>query len=627
MHISTKMNIRTENVLKEILNGVADNKESKGTDMRVSGRIFLCSFVILAAFLLFPGPARSGDDFAAGELLVKFKSGYDGKGAKAIEEIGAKVLEKLSRLDVSRLGLPGGLDVKKAMARLNKLPFVEFAEPNYIFKPTWSPSDPKWNDQWGITKIDTPGGWGMETGDRDVIIAIVDTGVDLDHPDLKNKIVAGYDYVGMDSDPDDVGGHGTHCAGIAAASTNNGIGVAGVCANCSIMPLRVLGAEGGLASDVAKGIVWAADHGANVISLSLGGMFPSSTQEDSIKYAWNKGAIVIAAAGNMGVQDAHYPAYHSTCVAVGSTESNDARSGFSNYGSWVDVAAPGGFIMSTIPDGEYGYKSGTSMATPFVAGLAGLLFSKMGSGASNSAVRAAIEDNCDSVGGAWVTRGRVNVSRALASVKAPVPPSSPPAKAPKTGSGSGGGSPAKSSDGGYSPKSFAMGAGSTLKSPADSLVKSDDAALVMRSTQSGKQRHMDLEVTTKASTKGGVESIQVLLEGRFFIKGAGVTAHLWNWKGNKWDWIGREKMTTEDKTVMFRREKGATYVSGDGEIKVSFRIDSDWFSTFEFGADKVRFYVKTGNKKGAGSGGGKSGSGGSDDLGKKVADTWKKLLK
>ena len=616
MHNSTKMNICTENVLKEILNGVADNKESKGTDMKVSGRIFLCSFVILAAFLLVPGPARAGDDFAAGELLVKFKSGYDGKGAKAIEAIGAKVLEKLSRLDVSRLGLPGGLDVKKAMARLNKLPFVEFAEPNYIFKPTWSPSDPKWNDQWGITKIDTPGGWGMETGDRDVIIAIVDTGVDLDHPDLKNKIVAGYDYVGMDSDPDDVGGHGTHCAGIAAASTNNGIGVAGVCANCSIMPLRVLGAEGGLASDVAKGIVWATDHGANVISLSLGGMFPSSTQEDSIKYAWNKGAIVIAAAGNMGVQDAHYPAYHSTCVAVGSTESNDARSGFSNYGSWVDVAAPGGFIMSTIPDGEYGYKSGTSMATPFVAGLAGLLFSKMGSGASNSAVRAAIEDNCDSVEGAWVTRGRVNVSRALASVTAPAPPSSPPAKAPKTGSGS---------DGGYSPKSFAMGAGSTLKSPADSLVKSDDAALVMRSTQSGKKRHMDLEVTTKASTKGGVESIQVLLEGRFFIKGAGVTAHLWNWKGNKWDWIGREKMTTEDKTVMFRREKGATYVSGDGEIKVSFRIDSDWFSTFEFGADKVRFYVKTGNKKG--SGGGESGSGGSDDLGKKVADTWKKLLK
>ena len=139
---------------------------------------------------------------------------------------------------------------------------------------------------------------------------------------------------------------------------------------------------------------------------------------------------------------------------------------------------------------------------------------------------------------------------------------------------------------------------------------------------------MDLEVTSKASTKGGVESLQVLLEGRFFVKGAGVAAHLWNWKGNKWDWIGREKMTTEDKTVMFRRENGAAYVSDTGEIKVSFRIDSDWFSTFDFGADKVRFYVKTGNKKGTGSGGGESGSsGGSDDLGKKVADTWKKLLK
>ena len=588
--------------------------------MRVSGRIFLCRIVLLVVFLLIPGGAWAGDDFAAGELLVKFKSGYDGKGAKAIEDIGAKVLEKLSRIDVSRLGLPGGLDVKKAMARLNKLPFVEFAEPNYIFKPTWNPSDPKWNDQWGITKIETPGGWGMETGNDEVIIAIVDTGVDLDHPDLKNKIVAGYDYVGMDSDPDDVGGHGTHCAGIAAASTNNGIGVAGVCANCSIMPMRVLGHDGGLASDVAKGIVWAADHGANVISLSLGGMFPSSTQEDSIKYAWNKGAVIIAAAGNMGVSDAHYPAYHSTCVAVGSTESDDSRSGFSNYGSWVDVAAPGGFIMSTIPDGGYGYKSGTSMSTPFVAGLAGLLFSKMGSGASNSAVRSAIEDNCDSIGGGWVSRGRVNVSRALKSVKSPKTGS-------KSGSKSGGGSPSKSSDGGYSPKSFAMGAGSTLKSPAQSLVKSDDSALVMRSTQSGKKRHMDLVVTTRASIKGGVKAVQVLFEGKFFVEGAGVTAHLWNWKGDKWDWIGRENMTTEDKTVMFRRENGASYVSGDGEIKVSFRIDSDWFSTFDFGADKVRFYVKTDSKKGGDSGGGESGSGGSDDLGKKVSDTWKKLLK
>ncbi len=557
----------------------------------------LFATLALPALLLASGAAAAGPkkEFVAGEVLVKFKSGHDGPGAKAIAELGGRLLEKLSRIDVSRVKLPGGTTVEQALAKLSKLPFVEYAEPNLIFKPTaWSPSDPRWDEQWGMRTIRAPAGWGLSTGSSDVIIAIVDTGVDLSHPDLKKRLVPGYDFVDDDSRPDDVGGHGTHCAGIAAASANDNIGVAGVCPNCAVMPLRVMGPDGGSASDVAKGIVWAADHGARVISLSLGGYFASSAQEDALDYAASKGALAVAAAGNSGVDSPHFPAYHEVCLAVGSTEQNDSRSSFSNFGSWVDVAAPGSYIMSSIPGGGWEYKSGTSMATPFVAGLAGLLFSRPG--ATAATVRRAIEEGAVPVGG-WVSRGRIDVRRAIEKHDAALGSGSPKPPATEQKPPSGGGGSAKAPDGGITPSGHSLVQGKALKAPAGGLTSSDDALLVLRSTESGKKRYLTVDVKGKMPVAGAVNSLKVEIEGRFYDNPNALSARVFNWKKNDWQWLGQGNLNLSDTVLVLTASGPAECVSSSGEIKVRLERASDWYATFDLGLDVVRFHVTTGGAK------------------------------
>jgi thermitase len=557
------------------------------------------------ALLLAAGSARAGEpkqEFVAGEILIKFKSGHDGPGAKALDEIGGKVLEKLSRIDVSRVKLPGGMTVEQALARLSKLPFVEYAEPNLILKPTaWAPADPRWDEQWGMRTIRAPAGWGLSTGLKDVIIAIVDTGVDLSHPDLQQRLVPGYDFVDGDDRPDDVGGHGTHCAGIAAASANNGVGVAGVCPNCSVMPLRVMRPDGGSASDVAKGVVWAADHGARVISLSLGGYFASSAQADALAYASSKGALIVAAAGNDGIASPHYPAHHEICLAVGSTEQDDSRSGFSNHGSWVDVAAPGSFIMSTVPGGGFEYKSGTSMSTPFVAGLAGLLFSRPG--ATSASVRRAIEDSAVPVGN-WLARGRIDVRRAIeiqdaalghGSAEPPTSGDEPPAAGNKPPSGGGGS--AKAPEGGLTPTGHAVVRGKALKAPANALAASDDALLVLRSTESGKQRYLTVDVTGRMPVAGQVNSLKVEIEGRFYDNPNALQARIYNWKRQDWQWLGQGTLQLSDTALVLAASGPAECVSPSGEIKLRLERTADWYATFDLGLDAVRFHVTLGGAK------------------------------
>jgi thermitase len=586
-------------------------------------RSTLCCTIALATVLAVaasPLPAaaeRPEKKIVPGEILVKFKSGYEGPGAKVIDDLGARLLEKLSRIDVSRIELPGGISVEQGLARLEKLPFVEYAEPNLIFEPFWAPDDPRWEQQWGIRKIRTPTGWGVETGSSQTVIAILDTGVDLDHPDLVDRMVAGRDFVDGDTSADDVGGHGTHCAGIAAASANNGEGIAGVCPNCSVMPVRVLRPAGGSASDVAKGIIWAADHGADVISMSLGGLFPSSTQLDAMEHAWKSGAILIAAAGNSGVDSPHYPAYHDLCLAVAATDRNDQRAGFSNHGSWVDVAAPGSFIISTVPGGGYENKSGTSMATPYVAGLAGLLFSRPG--ATNESVRREIESGCVPVGG-WVAHGRIDVGDALGK------------KGSSSGGSSSGGSSSAGGDGGVAPTGYSLGRGSTLKAPADSLLSSDDRLLVLRSTQSGKKRYLSAVIETRLPEPGATGNLRVVLEARCYDAPTVTHVHLRNWKTGEWDWIGKGEVGIEDTTVEAGAKDVSDYVKSDGGVEVRFTRSADWWTTFEIGIDRVRFYPSagTGSEDGGSSSGGSSSGGSSDEhegLSDKLKKKWNKWKK
>jgi type VII secretion-associated serine protease mycosin len=220
-----------------------------------------------------------------------------------------------------------------------------------------------------------------------VTVAVVDTGIDLDHPDLQARLVSGKTFVDGTSSADDDYGHGTHVAGIVAAVANNG-GVIGVAPEANLMPVKVLDSSGsGSLYDVAQGIEWAADHGADIINLSLGTVYDSYTVEDAVDYAYDKGALVVAAGGNCGgstyyyngcdyQNQTFYPGAYGHAMSVAATDSSDARASSSNQGSYIEIAAPGSSVYSTYYGGGYAYMSGTSMATPHVSGLAALIWSQ-----------------------------------------------------------------------------------------------------------------------------------------------------------------------------------------------------------------------------------------------------------
>lgn len=295
-----------------------------------------------------------------------------------------------------------------------KLPEVEYAEPNYTMKAFYTPADPYFNAyQYGPQVIQAPGAWDITTGTPAVKIAVVDTGVQPDHPDLAGKMLPGRDYVDGDGVAQDGNGHGTHVAGIAAAATDNGRGIAGMAPRAAILPVRVLGNDGdGSMAAVANGIVYAANQGAQVINLSLGAPVSATTLANAVQYAWDRGSVLVAAAGNDSSSAAHYPANYPNVIAVASTNRYDARSSSSNYGRWVEVAAPGEDILSTYPGGYYAYMSGTSMAAPHVAGLAALLAAQ---GRSNADIRQRILGSSDPVPGTgtYWQYGRVNARRAV----------------------------------------------------------------------------------------------------------------------------------------------------------------------------------------------------------------------
>jgi len=386
----------------------------------------LLIFFVLTAKIRATAPlAFIPSSYAPGEIIVQFRPLVPQGVIKSLTQgAGAQIKERLFLPRTFVLKVPPGHE-ENLIRTLSQNLLVSYAEPNFKAYALEVPNDPYFSKQWGMSKVQGPEAWGISHGSSAVKIAILDTGIDKDHEDLAAKTVARVNFTDSSSD-DDLYGHGTHVAGIASAITGNSTGVAGLGYEASLMSVKVLDDSGsGYYSWVANGINWAADNGAKVINLSLGGSSGSTTLKNAVDYAWSKGVVLACAAGNNGNSSRVYPAYYTPCIATAATDSNDQKASWSSYGSWVDVAAPGVDIYSTFPNHPYAinknlnydYASGTSMATPHVAGLAGLLFG-YNLGLSNSQVRSAIETYADDIAGTgtYWSQGRINAYRSLSSL-------------------------------------------------------------------------------------------------------------------------------------------------------------------------------------------------------------------
>jgi serine protease len=293
---------------------------------------------------------------------------------------------------------------------------VEYVEPQRIHRAFYTPNDPGFDEQYADQLVNAPAAWERTLGDAGITIGVVDAGVAYNHPDLQASMASdpGYDFISDDSDPAPNASseyHGTHVAGIAAASIDNGTGVTGI-GNSTIVSARVLSENGGPVSAIADGIQYVADRGADVINLSLGGGGPSQTIDSALTYAVNQGALVVAAAGNSGQQGVSYPAANSKCLAVSAIDPDGSLAQYSTYGAEIELAAPGTNVLSTVPGG-YGRVSGTSMACPVVAGTAGLTLAQ--TSLSNSELRTLLKNTAVDIGlpASQQGSGRVDAANAV----------------------------------------------------------------------------------------------------------------------------------------------------------------------------------------------------------------------
>ncbi len=371
---------------------------------------FTISLLISLSYAL-EATSTCGNEYAPGLLLVKFKDGRtNSNGHHESQEMG-----RIPEINISVVKVPVGsecafLDYYRRDPRIEyvELDYAAHALESFDLTTSTTPNDPDWDHQWSLEKINIPQAWNLVTNTNGPIIAILDSGIQLDHPDLNSQLWINLGEIpgnGIDDDgngktddlngwhfyhvwngdtfvpdennnlEDDIG-HGTHIAGIAASATNNSVGIAGISYNSPVMTVKVLDQFGtGWYSDIAAGIIYAADNGAQIINLSLGGSSPSQTLSDAIDYARLQGSILVAATGNDS-GEVLFPAAYEPVLAVGATDKNNQRASFSNYGQQVDLSAPGTDIYSTWYQGNYIYKSGTSMAAPHVSGVSAILWTQ-----------------------------------------------------------------------------------------------------------------------------------------------------------------------------------------------------------------------------------------------------------
>lgn len=417
----------------------APRKKSPKKKSNSSLPIILGAVVLIGvvAFSLLRSPSQSDvkgtatGNTAPGEVIVKYKQGVTENDKAGVRRSrNAQVRQRIDKLRSEVIKIPTGT-VEEAIREYRQNPLVEYAEPNFKAYAIGVSNDQSLSQQWGLFKIDAAenaaqSAWDLTTGAASVKIAILDTGIEETHSDLTGKVVGSANFT-TTTNATDLHGHGTHVAGIAAASTNNSSGVAGAGYNSALLNGKVLADDGsGYHSWIANGIIWAADQGAQVINMSLGGTSSSQTLQDAVNYAWGKGSVVVAAAGNSGVTTESYPGAYPNSIAVAATDSNDNKASYSNYGTWVDVASPGSSIYSTYKGNSYASMSGTSMSSPFTAGVAALVWSS-GICSTNTCVRDQIEKTADPITGtgSYWTYGRINAYKALSPIAGSNPTPSP----------------------------------------------------------------------------------------------------------------------------------------------------------------------------------------------------------
>ncbi len=413
-----------------------------------------------------PGPEG---DFARGQIIVKLEEGATQADLANINERNdARTEENLPASDVNVVDLPGDLAVREAVERYEASPDVEYAEPDYVLQPAQAvPDDPGYSKLYGLDNtgqtngipdadVDAQEAWDSTTGSPTTVVAVIDEGVDVKHPDLRDNIwvnpdevagnrvdddgngyvddVNGWDFANDDAsvyDPDPVTGsgdeHGTHVAGTIAAEGNNGTGVTGVNWQASIMVLKFLGPDGGYTSDAVEALNYAVREGVKISNNSWGGGGKSQALQDAISRADASGHLFVAAAGNDGTDNdatPHYPSSYdnSNIIAVAATDDDDIVASFSNFGAGtVDLAAPGVSVLSTLPGDRYGSYSGTSMATPHVTGVAALLKSQNPAYTDGELKPQILEfaESKNSLQGKVATGGRLNAFAAITGQAAP----------------------------------------------------------------------------------------------------------------------------------------------------------------------------------------------------------------
>ncbi len=331
-----------------------------------------------------------------GQLLVRFQPGVSVRQMEQLSEtLPIHELSVVQGLGVHLFRVPVGQERSLSLA-LSRLPTVRYAEPDYLYSAasiTKTPNDRYYHYQWHYGAINLPAAWNITTGSNNIVVALLDSGVDLQHPDLAAHIVPGYDFINNDATPMDDNGHGTAIAGIIGAVTNNSTGVAGVAWQVKLMPVKVLNQNGiGATSGIISGLNWAVTHGAKVINMSLGGTSHSQAFQDAIDGAYRHGVTIIAASGNSYGKGnpVFYPAAYHHVIAVAAVGDQNEHASYSETGSYVDIAAPGGNASSNHDNNQrhwiwstylrskgsaYIGMTGTSLATPHIAGVVTLLLS------------------------------------------------------------------------------------------------------------------------------------------------------------------------------------------------------------------------------------------------------------